>query len=125
MVILCVSIKALGDDRRSFSYYKAVPVIEKLPFKIQSVDQVKDLPNIGKSMQDHVRHMPKFKFCIGRILFGYGFVYRGGFASSLNMFCVKYMLLGALCEVTSLMILFLLFIGVLKFSMVYASIMKR
>ncbi|KAI5352454.1 hypothetical protein L3X38_005345 [Prunus dulcis] len=28
-------------------------VIEKLPFKIQSVDQVKDLPNIGKSMQDH------------------------------------------------------------------------
>lgn len=52
---MCVSIKALGDDRRSFSYYKAIPVIEKLPFKIQSVDQVKNLPNIGKSMQDHVR----------------------------------------------------------------------
>ncbi|BBG94126.1 DNA polymerase lambda, partial [Prunus dulcis] len=47
----------LGDDRRSFSYYKAVPVIEKLPFKIQSVDQVKDLPNIGKSMQDHIQEI--------------------------------------------------------------------
>lgn len=46
--------KALGDDRRSFSYQKAIPVIEKLPFKIQSADQVKDLPGIGKSMQDHV-----------------------------------------------------------------------
>lgn len=45
---------ALGDDRRSFSYYKAIPVIEKLPFKIESVDQVKHLPGIGKSMQDHV-----------------------------------------------------------------------
>ncbi|CAB4295065.1 unnamed protein product [Prunus armeniaca] len=49
--------RALGDDRRSFSYYKAIPVIEKLPFKIQSVDQVKDLPNIGKSMQDHIREI--------------------------------------------------------------------
>lgn len=47
-------MKALGDDRRSFSYYKAIPVIEKLPFKIQNVDQVKHLPSIGKSMQDHV-----------------------------------------------------------------------
>lgn len=46
--------KALGDDRRSFSYYKAIPVIEKLPFKIESVDQVKNLAGIGKSMQDHV-----------------------------------------------------------------------
>lgn len=45
---------ALGDDRRSFSYYKAIPVIEKLPFKIESVDQVKHLPGIGKSLQDHV-----------------------------------------------------------------------
>ena len=45
---------ALGEDRRSFSYYKAIPVIERLPFKIESVDQVKDLPAIGKSMQDHV-----------------------------------------------------------------------
>lgn len=45
---------ALGDDRRSFSYYKAIPVIEKLPFKIESADQVKHLPGIGKSLQDHV-----------------------------------------------------------------------
>lgn len=49
-----LSATALGDDRRSFSYYKAIPVIEKLPFKIESVDQVKDLPTIGKSLQDHV-----------------------------------------------------------------------
>ncbi|KAJ3694941.1 hypothetical protein LUZ60_000318 [Juncus effusus] len=46
--------RALGDDRRSFSYYKAIPVIEKLPFKIESVDQVKHLPAIGKSLQDHI-----------------------------------------------------------------------
>ncbi|KAJ3700615.1 hypothetical protein LUZ61_004320 [Rhynchospora tenuis] len=46
--------RALGDDRRSFSYYKAIPVIEKLPFKIESVDQVKNLPTIGKSLQDHI-----------------------------------------------------------------------
>lgn len=45
---------ALGDERRSFSYYKAIPVIEKLPFKIESADQVKHLPGIGKSLQDHV-----------------------------------------------------------------------
>lgn len=44
----------MGDDRRSFSYYKAIPVIEKLPFKIESVDQVKHLPGIGKSLQEHV-----------------------------------------------------------------------
>ncbi|KAM7464593.1 hypothetical protein LguiA_032714 [Lonicera macranthoides] len=49
--------RALGDDRRSFSYYKAIPVIEKLPFKIESVDQVKHLPTIGKSMQDHIHEM--------------------------------------------------------------------
>ncbi|KAM0961832.1 hypothetical protein ACFX2I_021039 [Malus domestica] len=49
--------RALGDDRRSFSYYKAIAVIEKLPFKIQSMDQVKDLPNIGKSMQDHIQEI--------------------------------------------------------------------
>ncbi|XAR65021.1 DNA-directed DNA polymerase [Bertholletia excelsa] len=48
---------ALGDDRRSFSYYKAIPVIEKLPFKIESVDQVKHLPAIGKSMQDHIQEI--------------------------------------------------------------------
>jgi hypothetical protein len=29
-------------------------VIEKLPFKIESGDQVKDLPTIGKSLKDHV-----------------------------------------------------------------------
>ncbi|KAJ1696115.1 hypothetical protein LUZ63_004627 [Rhynchospora breviuscula] len=46
--------RALGDDRRSFSYYKAIPVIEKLPFKIETVDQVKHLPTIGKSLQDHI-----------------------------------------------------------------------
>lgn len=49
--------RALGDDRRSFSYYKAIPVIEKLPFKIGSVDQVKHLPAIGKSMQDHIHEI--------------------------------------------------------------------
>ncbi|KAJ7953677.1 DNA polymerase lambda [Quillaja saponaria] len=49
--------RALGDDRRSFSYYKAIPVIEKLPFKIESVDQVKDLPTIGKSMKDHIHEI--------------------------------------------------------------------
>lgn len=56
-VLICCNrflLVALGDDRRSFSYYKAIPVIEKLPFKIESVDQVKHLPTIGKSMQDHV-----------------------------------------------------------------------
>lgn len=46
--------EALGEDRRSFSYYKAIAVIEKLSFKIDSADQVKDLPSIGKSLQDHV-----------------------------------------------------------------------
>ncbi|OVA11270.1 BRCT domain [Macleaya cordata] len=49
--------RALGDDRRSFSYYKAIPVIEKLSFKIESVDQVKHLPTIGKSMQDHIHEI--------------------------------------------------------------------
>ncbi|XP_055810234.1 DNA polymerase lambda isoform X1 [Solanum dulcamara] len=49
--------RALGDDRRSFSYYKAIPVIEKLPFKIESLDQVKHLPSIGKSMQDHIQEI--------------------------------------------------------------------
>ncbi|KAJ9557103.1 hypothetical protein OSB04_011717 [Centaurea solstitialis] len=48
---------SLGDDRRSFSYYKAIPVIERLPFKIESGDQVKDLPAIGKSMQDHIHEI--------------------------------------------------------------------
>ncbi|KAB5537939.1 hypothetical protein DKX38_015472 [Salix brachista] len=49
--------RALGDDRRSFSYYKAIPVVEKLPFKIESADQVKNLPGIGKSMQDHIQEI--------------------------------------------------------------------
>ncbi|XP_077222748.1 DNA polymerase lambda (POLL) [Tasmannia lanceolata] len=49
--------RALGDDRRSFSYYKSIPVIEKLSFKIESVDQVKHLPTIGKSMQDHIHEI--------------------------------------------------------------------
>lgn len=29
-------------------------MIEKLPFKIESADQVKGLPTIGKSLKDHV-----------------------------------------------------------------------
>lgn len=49
--------RALGDDRRSFSYYKAIGVIEKLPFKIENADQVKDLPTIGKSLQDHIQEI--------------------------------------------------------------------
>uniref|UniRef100_J3MCS5 DNA polymerase n=2 Tax=Oryza brachyantha TaxID=4533 RepID=J3MCS5_ORYBR len=49
--------RALGDDRRSFSYYKAIPVIEKLPFKIESSDQVKNLPAIGKSLKDHINEI--------------------------------------------------------------------
>ncbi|KAJ0986714.1 hypothetical protein J5N97_005070 [Dioscorea zingiberensis] len=49
--------RALGEERRSFSYYKAIPVIEKLPYKIESVDQVKHLPTIGKSMQDHINEI--------------------------------------------------------------------
>ncbi|KAL3840986.1 hypothetical protein ACJIZ3_025577 [Penstemon smallii] len=49
--------RALGDDRRSFSYYKAIPVIEKLPFKIETADQVKNLPGIGKSLQDHIQEI--------------------------------------------------------------------
>lgn len=49
--------RALGDDRRSFSYHKAIPVIEKLPFKIESSAQVKHLPTIGKSLQDHIQEI--------------------------------------------------------------------
>ncbi|CAH9087575.1 unnamed protein product [Cuscuta epithymum] len=49
--------RALGDDRRSFSYYKAIPVIEKLPFKIESVDQAQNLPGIGKSLQEHIQEI--------------------------------------------------------------------
>ncbi|KAL5199493.1 hypothetical protein ABZP36_020696 [Zizania latifolia] len=49
--------RALGDDRRSFSYHKAIPVIENLPFKIESADQVKDLPAIGKSLKVHINEI--------------------------------------------------------------------
>uniref|UniRef100_A0A7N0UK90 DNA polymerase n=1 Tax=Kalanchoe fedtschenkoi TaxID=63787 RepID=A0A7N0UK90_KALFE len=49
--------RALGDDRRSFSYYKAIPVIEKVPFKIESADQVKDLPTIGKALKEHIQEI--------------------------------------------------------------------
>ncbi|XP_030552040.1 DNA polymerase lambda isoform X2 [Rhodamnia argentea] len=49
--------RALGDDRRSFSYYKAISVIEKLPFKIDSGDQVKNLPSIGKALQEHIQEI--------------------------------------------------------------------
>ncbi|KAH9303826.1 hypothetical protein KI387_008230, partial [Taxus chinensis] len=48
---------ALDDDRRSFSYNKAISVLEKLPFKIVNVDQVKGLPAIGKSMRDHIQEI--------------------------------------------------------------------
>ncbi len=46
---------ALGDDRRYFSYYKALSVLEKVPFKITSVDQIKGLPTLGKSLLDTVK----------------------------------------------------------------------
>ncbi|KAL4639198.1 hypothetical protein ACB092_03G200200 [Castanea dentata] len=49
--------RALGEDRRSFSYYKAIAVIEKLSFKIDSADQAKDLPSVGKSLQDHIQEI--------------------------------------------------------------------
>ncbi|KAJ8451683.1 hypothetical protein Cgig2_018317 [Carnegiea gigantea] len=49
--------RALGDERRSYSYYKAIPVIEKLSFKIESADQVKNLPAIGKSMREHIQEI--------------------------------------------------------------------
>ncbi|TKY46267.1 DNA polymerase lambda [Spatholobus suberectus] len=49
--------RALGDDRRSFSYYKAIAVIEKLPFKIEIADQINNLPSIGKSMKDHIQEI--------------------------------------------------------------------
>ena len=47
----------LGDDWRSFSYYKAIPVIEKFLFKIESVDQVKGLPLVGNSLQDRIQEI--------------------------------------------------------------------
>ena len=47
----------LGDDWRSFSYYKAISVIEKFLFKIVSVDQVKGLPLVGNSLQDRIQEI--------------------------------------------------------------------
>ncbi|CAJ2647664.1 unnamed protein product [Trifolium pratense] len=49
--------RAMGEDRRSFSYHKAISVIEKLPFKIESADQIENLPSIGKSMKDHIQEI--------------------------------------------------------------------
>lgn len=48
---------ALGDERRSFSYHKALSVLEKLPFRIDHVDQLKGLPSIGKSIQDNIHEI--------------------------------------------------------------------
>jgi hypothetical protein len=45
---------AFGDDRRSFSYYKAISIIENLSFKVTSSEQLKGLPSIGKSLLDVV-----------------------------------------------------------------------
>ncbi|XP_047159603.1 DNA polymerase lambda isoform X1 [Vigna umbellata] len=56
--------RALGDDRRSFSYYKAIAVIEKLPFKIESADQINNLPSIGKSLKDHVSELCHWTLCL-------------------------------------------------------------
>jgi DNA polymerase lambda len=46
---------AFGDDRRSFSYYKAISIIENLSFKVTSSEQLKGLPSIGKSLLDVVK----------------------------------------------------------------------
>lgn len=46
---------AFGDDRRSFSYYKAISVIENLSFKVTNAEQLKGLPSIGRSLLDVVR----------------------------------------------------------------------
>lgn len=52
--LLFVAYTALGDDRRAFSYYKALSVLEKVPFKITSVNQIKGFPTIGKSLMESV-----------------------------------------------------------------------
>ena len=49
--------RVLGDDWRSFSYYKAISVIEKFLFKIESVDQDKGLPLVGNSLQDRIQEI--------------------------------------------------------------------
>ncbi|CAI7908416.1 unnamed protein product [Closterium sp. NIES-53] len=45
----------LGDEWRWFSYYKALSVLEKLPFRIRSSQQVQGLPSIGSSLEGKVR----------------------------------------------------------------------
>jgi hypothetical protein len=52
---------AFGDDRRSFSYYKAISIIENLSFKVTSSEQLKGLPSIGKSLLDVVSAAAGFK----------------------------------------------------------------
>ncbi|XP_073395430.1 DNA polymerase lambda isoform X2 [Physcomitrium patens] len=49
--------EALGDDRRAFSYYKALSVLEKVPFKITSVNQIKGFPTIGKSLMESIHEI--------------------------------------------------------------------
>ncbi len=54
-MVVTMGDTALGDDWRYFSYYKALSVLEKVPFKITSVDQIKGLPTLGKSLLDTVK----------------------------------------------------------------------
>ncbi|KAL9248771.1 DNA polymerase lambda-like protein [Drosera capensis] len=54
--------RALGDERSSFSYYKVILVIEKLPFKIESVDQIQEIVTAGKlSKLEHFEKDEKVK----------------------------------------------------------------
>lgn len=63
LISILWGVTALGDDRRYFSYYKALSVLEKVPFKITSVDQIKGLPAIGKSLRDSVSVIWLFIAC--------------------------------------------------------------
>ncbi|GJP44776.1 hypothetical protein CLOM_g4195 [Closterium sp. NIES-68] len=47
----------LGDEWRWFSYYKALSVLEKLPFRIRSAQQVHGLPSIGSSLQGKIHEI--------------------------------------------------------------------
>ncbi|CAI5516973.1 unnamed protein product [Closterium sp. Naga37s-1] len=47
----------LGDEWRWFSYYKALSVLEKLPFRIVSAQQVQGLPSIGSSLQGKIQEI--------------------------------------------------------------------
>ncbi|CAI5483816.1 unnamed protein product [Closterium sp. Yama58-4] len=47
----------LGDEWRWFSYYKALSVLEKLPFRIGSAQQVQGLPSIGSSLQGKIQEI--------------------------------------------------------------------